>query len=330
MKIVIVDSSAVVRTILEQNLSNLSNMQILHSFSNCNKIIKQTLSDTPDAVICGVDVQDKSEHDALSFICNEMKIPVMLLVHTDAPLPFFTSLIDKMEKPGLNNYSSEFFTTLIEKLSILIKKNTKKTVIQDDLKTYKVLCIGSSTGGPTAVCTILSSLGSHFPLPILYTQHIEIDKDKPLVDWLNSVCENIKIKLAEDGEEAHPGVVYMAPADTHLIIRFIKSDGTPVLQLSDEPPEHYLRPAVNKLFKSAATQLKNNVLAVLLTGMGADGAAGCKEICDKGGWTIVEDKSTCAVFGMPAAAIEAGGAKEVLPRTEIAKRIIELVKTHGK
>ena len=65
-------------------------------------------------------------------------------------------------------------------------------------------------------------------------------------------------------------------------------------------------------------------LAVLLTGMGADGAVGCKEICDKGGWTIVEDKSTCAVFGMPAAAIEAGGAKEVLPRTEIPKRIIEL------
>ncbi len=329
MKLVIVDSSAIVRSILEQNLSAHSNIQILHSVSNCYKILKMPLSDTPDAIICGTDIQDKTEQEALASICNELKIPVLVLAHADTPLPFFASLIDKIEKPGINNYSPDFFTKLIEKLSKLINKNTKSSLKQDSFNAYKVLCLGASTGGPSAIGTILSSLGTHFSLPILYAQHIEIDKDKPLVDWLNSVCTNITIKLAEDGEEAKPGVVYMAPADKHLIIRYIKSDGTPVLQLSDEPPEHYLRPAVNKLFKSAAEKLQGGVLAVLLTGMGADGAAGCKAICEKGGWTIAEDKSTCAVFGMPAAAIEAGAAKEVLPRTEISKRILELV-TNGK
>ena len=117
----------------------------------------------------------------------------------------------------------------------------------------------------------------------------------------------------------------MAPAEKHLVISYVNKDLLPVLKLSDEEPERYLRPAVNKLFKSAALNYKNHTLAILLTGMGADGADGCKSICEKGGWTIVEDKSTCAVFGMPAAAIEAGAAKEVLPRNMIAKRILEMV-----
>ena len=145
-----------------------------------------------------------------------------------------------------------------------------------------------------------------------------------MATWLNSVCKNITVKLASDGEAALPGTVYMAPADTHLVINYINNSQRPVLKLSDEAPERFLRPAVNKLFQSASEIYKNNTLAVLLTGMGADGANGCRQICDAGGWTIVEDKSTCAVFGMPAAAIEAGGAKEVLPRPEIAKRILEL------
>ena len=146
------------------------------------------------------------------------------------------------------------------------------------------------------------------------------------MDWLNQVCKNIYVKIAQDGEEAKPGTVYMAPADRHLVISHESNTGRPVLKISDEAPERYLRPAVNKLFKSAAKIYKDSVLAVLLTGMGADGANGCKEICENGGWTIAEDKSTCAVFGMPAAAIELGAAKEVLPRTEIAKRILEMVK----
>ncbi|MBO4387713.1 MAG: chemotaxis protein CheB, partial [Treponema sp.] len=189
-----------------------------------------------------------------------------------------------------------------------------------------VLCIGASTGGPSAVSEVLSGLGNNFPLPVLYTQHIEVEADKKLAQWLSSTCKNIPVSIAKDGEEAKSGHVYMAPAETHLVIDYVKSNGTPVLHLSHEEPERFLRPAVNKLFRSAAQFYKKDCLAVLLTGMGMDGADGCKEICANGGWTIVEDKSTCAVFGMPAAAIEAGGAKEVLPRGSIAKRVLELVK----
>ena len=325
MRVMLVDSSAVVRTILDQNLTKFDGIQIVGSVSNCQKILSLLKTEKPDIIICGTDTNDQNEKQALDSICNEIKIPVVLLGEP----PFFSKLLDTIEKPNLKDYSQSFFDSLVEKLSALCAKQKKPAAPllqpQQNKETYSVLCIGASTGGPTAVNEVLCGLGNNFPLPVLYTQHIDINSDKELAEWLNSVCPNINVKLAQDGETAKPGTVYMAPAEKHLIISYVNKDLLPVLKLSDEEPERYLRPAVNKLFKSAAQNYKNHTLAILLTGMGADGADGCKSICEKGGWTIVEDKSTCAVFGMPAAAIEAGAAKEVLPRNMIAKRILEMV-----
>ena len=192
-------------------------------------------------------------------------------------------------------------------------------------RSFKVLCIGASTGGPTAVQEVLTGLGNTFPLPVLYTQHIDIGADEKMVKWFNQVCPNIPMSLAKDGEIAKPGRVYMAPADKHLIIDYVKND-LPVLKLSNEPPERFLRPAVNKLFRSAAKLYKNSCLALLLTGMGQDGAEGCKEIINAGGFTICEDESTCTVFGMPQAAIEMKAASRVLPRECIARAVVKMTR----
>lgn len=334
MRVMIADTSAVVRTIIEQNLKKYDDIQIISSVSSCQKILGNLKSEKPDIIISGTDASDEDEKQALNKICNKIKIPVLLLtasqkVSTSGASPFFSNLLDTIEKPDLKKYSQTFFETLVAKLSAHSAKQKKTTAPlwqeNEDKEIYKILCIGASTGGPTAVSEVLCGLGNNFPLPVLYTQHIDINKDKELADWMNGVCHNLNVRLARNGETAMPGTVYIAPADKHLVISYVNKDGLPVLQLSDEEPERYLRPAVNKLFKSAAQNYKNHTLAVLLTGMGADGADGCKTICDNGGWTIAEDKSTCAVFGMPAAAIEAGAAKEVLPRPMIPKRILEMV-----
>lgn len=325
MKVMLADTSAIVRAIFSQNLSNLPGYTIIASVSSCQKLLSQAKSQLPDIVICGNDLSDEDEVSALKILALEMKLPVIILkTNETAKVQAFSNKTEYITKPGLNEYNAAFFKSLEQIINKLNIKQNNKTVNQNDSKSYKILCIGASTGGPTAVAEVLNGLGKNFPLPVLYAQHIEIGKDKDMATWLNSVCKNITVKLASDGEAALPGTVYMAPADTHLVINYINNSQRPVLKLSDEAPERFLRPAVNKLFQSASEIYKNNTLAVLLTGMGADGANGCRQICDAGGWTIVEDKSTCAVFGMPAAAIEAGGAKEVLPRPEIAKRILEL------
>ena len=327
MRIMIADDSAVVRTIISQYFSKYKDLKIIASVSTCQKLINNISIENPDVIICGNELSDETEKDALIAITNKFNIPVLLLEEsTEITIPYIGKYTDSIKKPKLREYTQDFFSKLIQKLNALVELKPHSEANLKSNKQYKILCIGASTGGPTAVSEVLSGLGNNFPLPILYTQHIEIEKDQPLADWLNQVCKNVEVKLAQDGEEAKAGIVYMAPADRHLVISHESKTGKPVLKISDEAPERYLRPAVNKLFNSAAKIYKDSVLAVLLTGMGADGANGCKAICENDGWTIAEDKSTCAVFGMPAAAIELGAAKEVLPRPEISKRILELVK----
>jgi two-component system chemotaxis response regulator CheB len=333
MKIMIADGSAVVRAIIEQNLKQYADIQIIASVSNCKKIVDCARNELPDAVISGTDLTDESENAALKKLSLEMQLPLIVMADSQAlaSASHFPSRLqtpaEVIPKPGVKEFKDEFFSNLVDKLKAIETRSDMASRRQEaGKKEYKLLCIGASTGGPTAVSEVLAGLGKDFPLPILYTQHIEIGADKNMADWFSTVCPNLKIKLAANGEEARPGTVYMAPADRHLIVDCDGPHGLPIIKLSDEEPERFLRPAVNKLFRSAATIYQTNTLAVLLTGMGADGAEGCKVICDRGGWTIVEDKSTCAVFGMPAAAIELGGAREVLPRGAIPKRILELVR----
>lgn len=324
MRLSIVDSSAIVRAILEQHIKKYPDTEICASVANCKKALHFARTDKPDAVICGNDVNEAGEIDFINTISLELNIPVILLASA-VPHALKHTNVCAISKPELKEYSQSFFDTLMEKINSL-SDSPSYSHQSPEPGEFKILCLGASTGGPTAVSEVLKGLGNNFPLPILYTQHVEISADRNMAQWFSGVCPNIKIKLAENGEIAMPGTVYMAPADKHLVIDYVKNNGYPVLKLSDEEPERFLRPAVNKLFRSAAEKYRNKCLAILLTGMGADGANGCKEICDKGGWTIVEDKSTCVVFGMPAAAIEADGAKEILPRPDIPKRILELVK----
>ena len=339
MKVIIADDSAVVRAILEQKLKAYPDITIIASVSNGKRLLQALKSEKPDVVISDSDMPELDGIKTLISISSDLKLPVLILTDSLSSLheEKFPCSVDFIQKPKLNSYTADFFASMVEKLRSLTDKGSKNedVVHQDEFSDsdssdfFKILCIGASTGGPTAVAEVLKGLGENFPLPILYTQHIEIGADKTMAEWFCSVCPNIKVHLAKNGEEALPGVVYMAPADLHLEIDYVRQNGTPILKLSDEQPERFLRPAVNKLFRSAALHYGKHCLALLLTGMGMDGAEGCKKICDRGGKTIVEDKSTCVVFGMPAAAIEMGAAKEILPRPQIPKRVLELVMRHG-
>ena len=339
MKVIIADDSAVVRAILEQNLRNYPDIEVIASVSNGKRMLQAVKAECPDVILADSDMPETEGIKTLVSLAMEFHVPMVILktgekVEKVEKHPVFVSFIDK---PSLNDYSDLFFGNLLAAIKDVVSKSPKERKVSEKSEVdaenaapgIRILCIGASTGGPSAVADVLRGLGNDFSLPVLYTQHIEVGADHNMADWFCSVCPNIKVTLAEDGEEAKKGHVYMAPADTHLVIDYVRSNGNPVLKLSREAPERFLRPAVNMLFRSAARYYGRGCLGLLLTGMGMDGAEGCKSICDRGGWTIVEDKSTCTVFGMPAAAIEAGGAKEILPRGEIPGRILKLVGKNG-
>lgn len=334
IKVLIADDSAIIRAMLEQQFSAQTDFEVVSSVSTGKKALLAAKEKSPDLIICDGDMPDMDGIEFCTQFCPSSAVPVVVFsedsLYEERALAAGARLFQL--KPKLSSYKKEFFIPFLTQIRSVAKTymESRQNQISENPKQnmpgFKVVCIGASTGGPTAVQTVLSNLGEGFPLPVLYVQHIEIGDDKKMAYWFNQTCPNIHVELAEDGMEAKPGNVYMAPADVHLVIDYVNEKGNPVLKLSAESKEHFLRPAVNKLFRSAAEKYGSQVLAVLMTGMGRDGAEGCKMIVDAGGYTIAEDKSSCAVFGMPAAAIELNAAREVLPRKLIASRLLTLTK----
>ena len=170
----------------------------------------------------------------------------------------------------------------------------------------RIVAIGASTGGPQALRTIFSALSPDFSVPILVVQHIAPGFIQAFADWLQGNT-NLPVRIAENGTIAAPGQIYIAPDDRHL---GVSSDGS--LRLSIAPPEHGLRPAVSCLFRSVGASFGGEALAILLTGMGADGAQELKALREMGATTIVQDRDSSIVHGMPGAAIALGAAGRVL------------------
>ncbi len=340
IKVLIVDDSAIARGLFEKAFKESGAFEVVGMVSNGRKAVDFCRANEVQLVVTDYDMPEMNGVEATRILTKELGIAVCVYSednHAKADSLEAGAILYEI-KPSFSSFSSQSMVLFIEKIKEVIKKkgthstHTVRPELKEDKqgRTYpshkfRVLCIGASTGGPTAVQEVLKGLGRNFPLPILYVQHIDVGSDQKMVNWFTTTCPNTPMELARDGQIAQNGHVYMAPADKHLVIDFINKDGKPVLKLSDEPPERFLKPAVNKLFRSAAELYEKGCLAILLTGMGRDGAEGCKEIVDKGGYTIVEDKSTCAVFGMPAAAIELNAASKVFPRGLIAKAILDLI-----
>ena len=189
-------------------------------------------------------------------------------------------------------------------------------------RNFKAVLVGVSTGGPNALLEFLKGIGQNFPLPIFITQHIDSFFDKNLISWLSSES-HIPVHLAEDKAKPLAGHVYFAPSDVHLTFVTSAEDGFKMI-LNHDAPINFLRPAVDKMFESAAAVFGKNCIAVVLTGMGADGAKQCLHLKQLGAYTITQDEASSTIYGMPKVAYEMGGSCEVLPLNQIAKRLWNL------
>lgn len=187
-----------------------------------------------------------------------------------------------------------------------------------DIRAPRVIAIAASTGGPNALHTVLQSFPTTLPVPVLCVQHISEGFLSGLVDWLNRECA-VSVKVAQPGELPQPGTVYFAPENYHLEI---SAAGRLVCQQSPFVAGH--RPSATVLFQSVAAYYRRSVVAALLTGMGRDGADGLLTIAQAGGTTLVQDESSCVVFGMPKEAIALGSAQHILPIGAIAPHILRL------
>jgi two-component system chemotaxis response regulator CheB len=187
-----------------------------------------------------------------------------------------------------------------------------------------VVAIGTSTGGPNALAAVIPRLAENFPVPIVVVQHMPPVFTRLLSERLNKLAA-VKVHEGEAGRVLDPGHVWIAPGGHHMTVA--RKGRDVVLAMNDDAPENYCRPAVDALFRSVAQVYGPNVLAVVLTGMGADGLRGSQWIREKGGDVIAQDEATSVVWGMPGAVVNAGQAREVYPIETMAAEIGRRVNT---
>lgn len=186
--------------------------------------------------------------------------------------------------------------------------------------------IGSSTGGPEALSKVLGSLSAAPPVPVLVVQHMPPVFTRQLAARLDRLGPATVVEAA-DGDLLQPGTVYIAAGDHHLELS--RSAGMLRTKLTDGPPVNFCRPAVDVLFRSAVRELGGQLLALVLTGMGADGRTGCEDVVTAGGTVLVQDEPTSVVWGMPGAVATAGLAHRVLPLGEVAPTLESVLARAG-
>ena len=193
---------------------------------------------------------------------------------------------------------------------------------EEKSKPFQAIAIGASLGGPQALNVILSQIPATFPLPIFIVQHIASGFVQGLVEWLNT-SSALKICIAENGQTAKAGNVYIAPDKFHMEIH--RGD---MIKLIDAPPEEGCRPSVARLFRSMAKTYGPYGIGVILTGMGRDGVEDLRRMKESGALTIAQHKDSCIMYGMPEEAIHIGAAQKVLTLQEIAPNLVFLAENH--
>jgi two-component system chemotaxis response regulator CheB len=187
-------------------------------------------------------------------------------------------------------------------------------------KNYNIIAFGTSTGGPVTIAKILNAFPPDFEVPILTVMHTK--DSTAFCSWLGNNCK-LKVAFASDGDrlDEQKGKVLLPPNNTHLIVKKNR------IVLCESPPVNFCKPSIDVLFNSLARDKTLKSIAVLLTGMGEDGAQGLKAIRDSGGYTICQDEETSVIYGMPKVAINLGAAETVLPDHQIADKIVSFTIT---
>jgi two-component system chemotaxis response regulator CheB len=343
IRVMIVDDSAVYRGVMRQALAKDSGIEIVASATNGQTALDEIGNREVDVVLLDLEMPVMDGLTAIPKI--HARRPKARIVVASAftaqgserAVQALTSgASDCVQKPStlggglsLDEYGKQLLSKVrqfapLDKVRAVERQlpQTTRPVAQPfHESTPDILVIGSSTGGPNALAAFFKQLPKGFPFPIVLVQHMPPGFTRMLAQRIEADC-GIPCTEVTDESPLAPGRIYLAPGDHHLIVS--GSAGAPTLKLNQDPPENFCRPAVDPLFRSAAKVFGKGVLAIVLTGMGDDGARGATEVVQAGGRVMVQDEATSVVWGMPGAVVRAGAAQLVLPLGELAQKVSKL------
>ena len=351
IRVLVIDDSALIRSVMKEIIDREKDMECVGAAPDPMVAREMIKSLNPDVLTLDVEMPKMDGIDFLERLMRLRPMPVVMvstLTERGSDITFRAlalGAVDFVSKPkmdiarGMEEYAIDITDKIRAAAQLHVRKITAAPVIQEKLSadailpsiagrfstTEKLIIIGASTGGTEAIKDVLTKLPADVP-GILVTQHMPENFTKSFADRLNSLCK-ISVKEAEHNERILPGYAYIAPGHSHLLLK--RSGANYMTELNQGPPVNRHRPSVDVLFRSAANVAGANAFGIILTGMGKDGAQGLLEMKQAGSHTIAQDEASCVVFGMPREAIAAGGACEVLPLQNIARRTIEYLASHN-
>jgi two-component system chemotaxis response regulator CheB len=335
IRVFVVDDSAFIRKALTRVLSSHPDCRVVGEAANGDEALRLIPKADPDVVTLDIAMHGMDGLATLkALLAWRPSLPVIMLsAHTregaEATLDALAlGAVDFIDKTMLNLMDLDGLREeLVGRLQAFRRKpgTRSRTPVPVPRKRALVelggleLCIiGASTGGPAALQQILERLPEDFPLPVAVVQHMPPGFTKPFADRLDSLCR-LEVREPAEGDRLRPGQVFIAPAGRHLRL------GTNLNALLSTDAQGFRHvPSVDVLMKSADKVRRGKVLGVLLTGMGDDGADGMSVIRAHGGVTVAENEESCAVFGMPRAAMLRGAVDQMLSLDEIALALASL------
>ena len=343
IKVLIVEDSAVVRQHLKNILEEDGSIRIVGMAENGEESLKFVQKRKPDVITMDINMPGMNGLDATRKIMETNPVPIVIVSasfdRNDVDKSFramesgAVAIVGKPLGEGHPGYDSAA-KTLVQTVKLMSEVKVVKRWTKSRLSgsigsgipeimpgqtpnSIKIVTIGASTGGPPVLQTILSGLPQKFPVPILVVQHIAKGFLEGMVAWLGQTTP-LPIHIAAYGDRPLPGHAYFAPDNFHMEIR-----GNRIVMNKDKP-EYGIRPSVSHLFRSAANAFRENMIGILLTGMGKDGAEGLKMMKEKGAITIVQDEESSVVYGMPGEALKLDAVTYVLPPDRIVQALKSL------
>jgi len=354
IRVLIVDDSAIVRKILSEALSAEPDLEVVGTAPDPFVARDKILALKPDVLTLDIEMP---RMDGLTFLRKLMHfhplpaVVISSLAHTSCQTAIQAmelGAVEVLAKPGGPYSVGELKNTLaakvraaacarlrrVEPKALPLPGNDRaptfgspasaavpispEVPLRSSLPTGTVIAIGASTGGTEAISAVLTKLPKDSP-PIVIAQHIPPVFSKAFANRLNETCA-VEVREAEDNDILRPGLCLVAPGDFHMLLRSV--GGAYRVSVKTGPRVCYQRPSVDVLFTSVAETANSAAVAVLLTGMGSDGAQGLFKLRKCGAHTIAQDETTCVVYGMPREAVQLGAAIQVLPLTGIAAAIL--------
>ena len=340
LRVLIVDDSAYIRKAVKEMLSRSPSIEVVGAARDGEEALELVKRLQPDVVTCDLIMPTM---DGIEFIQRQMStrpVPVVIVsIAAESSERVLRGLdagaIDFVQKPTalaterVFDISDELIAKVTAAAGAPVARlrgraaNVPVPLTQTYQDRYSIVVIGVSTGGPQGLQSIIPCLPADFPVPLAIVLHMPMGYTEAYAKRLDDASA-LAVVEAGDGEEVRPGVVFVAPAGRHLAFRR-NGAGRVLTRLDVRPLDTPHRPSVDVLFQSAAEVYGERVLAVVMTGMGADGREGAAWIKARGGVVLTEAEETCVVYGMPRSVVEAGLSDEAVPLDRLLAAIMERI-----